>query len=388
MNRPPVSDPSIRHFEQVVAAEPDFADGHFNLALAYKRALRYDDAVRSYEQAIALGIDHVEEVYSNLGVLYSDMRQGDRARQMYERALDIEPAYVPAMFNLAGLNEESGERDRAIELYERILELEPRQWDSLSRLAYARRLDDAGHPLITSLRAAVAETRTDPRARETLCYALGKVLDDVGRYGEAMEAYAAANAISRQQHTPYDRKATESSFAAMTRVFTRDWLARAKTACAASPIFICGMYRSGSTLTEQILAAHPQIAAGGELDFLPFLLSHRLQPLPARLEQVSAAELEPVALEYVERVGEIFPGARHVTDKRPDNFVHIGLIRAMFPAAKIVYTKRNRQDNCLSVFFQQLAPNLNYATDLDAVAHYYGQHERLMTWVRIRNPSF
>ena len=126
MTRPPVTDPSIRHFEQVVAAEPGFADGHFNLALAYKRAFRYGDAVRSYEQAIALGIDHVEEVYSNLGVLYSDMRQGDRAREMYERALDIDADYIPALFNLAGLNEESGDRDRAIALYEQILELEPR----------------------------------------------------------------------------------------------------------------------------------------------------------------------------------------------------------------------------------------------------------------------
>ena len=174
----------------------------------------------------------------------------------------------------------------------------------------------------------------------------------------------------------------------MTQTFDREWLARAKTACTAAPIFICGMYRSGSTLTEQILAAHSQVCAGGELDFLPFLMTQQLQPFPQRLEQITAGELEPVAREYVARLGEMFPGARQVTDKRPDNFLHLGVILAMFPKARIVYTKRDRRDNCLSIFFQQLAPNLRYATDLDAAAHYYDQHERLMShWMGLAADS-
>jgi tetratricopeptide (TPR) repeat protein len=378
MNLPPVTDPSIRHFEQILAEEPGYADGHFNLALLYKRALRYDDAVRSYEKAIALGIDHVEEVYSNLGVLYSDMRRGDSARAMYERALERDADYIPALFNLAGLCEESGEREQATALYQQILTLEPRHWDSLSRLAYARRLSDENDGLITSLQAGIAETPDDLPARETISYALGKALDDVGRYGEAYDAYTAANAISRKHHRPYDAGATEASFTAMTQVFNRDWLQRAETTCSASPIFICGMYRSGSTLTEQILAAHEQVSAGGELDFLPFLMTQQLPPFPQRLERITAGELAPVAHEYIGRLEELFPAARHVTDKRPDNFLHLGVIRAMFPKARIVYTKRDRRDNCLSVFFQQLAPHLRYATDLDAAAHYHEQHERLM----------
>ena len=107
-------------------------------------------------------------------------------------------------------------------------------------------------------------------------------------------------------------------------------------------------------------------------------MTQRLQPFPQRLEQISAAELDSVAREYDARIREMFPGNRPVTDKRPDNFLRLGVIRAMFPRAKIVYTKRSRADVCLSVYFQQLGPNLRYATDLDAVAHYYDQHERLM----------
>jgi tetratricopeptide (TPR) repeat protein len=378
MNLPPVTDPSICHYEEVLAKEPGNAEGHFNLALLYKRALRYEDAVRCYEQAITLGIDHIEEVYSNLGVLYSDMRRGESAREMYQQALGIDADYIPALFNLAGLCEESGEREEAVALFRQILDLEPRHWDSLSRLAYAQRPVDENDELIMSLRSAAAETRIDPLAHELLCYALGKALDDVGDYSGAFEAYEAANAISRRQHVPYDPRATESSISAIMHVFDTDWLARAQTSCEAGPIFICGMYRSGSTLTEQILSAHQSVSAGGELDFLPFLMTQRLQPFPQRLEQISAAELDSVAREYDARIREMFPGNRPVTDKRPDNFLRLGVIRAMFPRAKIVYTKRSRADVCLSVYFQQLGPNLRYATDLDAVAHYYDQHERLM----------
>jgi hypothetical protein len=86
-----------------------------------------------------------------------------------------------------------------------------------------------------------------------------------------------------------------------------------------------------------------------------------------------------VADEYQSKVSELFPDAGIVTDKRPDNFLHLGLIRAMFPAARFVYTQRNPLDNCLSIYFQQLGGALSYSTKLEDIAHYYKQHERLMS---------
>jgi len=247
---PPDPDSAIRQHEQLLAREPDNAVAHFNLALLYKGRMRYEDAVASYQRAIELGIDHLEEVYSNLGVLYSEMRQPERARAMYEKSLVLVPDYVPALFNLAGLLEEQGERERAVELFERILTLDPRYWDALTRLANAGRIRSADDPLIPSLRAAVTATANEPAAREGLLFALGKVLDDVGDYGEAFDA---------------------------------QWLSQAETASTASPIFICGMYRSGSTLVEQVLSAHASVQMGGELDVLPWLLNERLKPFPQRL---------------------------------------------------------------------------------------------------------
>jgi hypothetical protein len=83
----------------------------------------------------------------------------------------------------------------------------------------------------------------------------------------------------------------------------------------------------------------------------------------------------------------LFPGAKTVTDKRPDNFIHLGLIKALFPCARIVYTRREAVDNCLSVYFQQLGGALAYATDLEDTAHYYRQHERLMNHWKVCFPE-
>lgn len=378
MPPPPDTDPAIRQHEELLARNPGDAVGHFNLALLYKRAMRYDDAVGAYQRSIELGIDDVQEVYSNLGVLYSEMRQPDRAREMYEKSLSIAPDYIPALFNLAGLLEEQGERLQAVETFERILSIDPQYWDALSRLAGARRIESPDDPLIESLRAAVAATENEPAAREGLLFALGKALDDVGDYGEAFAAYRQANELGGRLRGRYDADRAERGIASMLARFDEYWLRQAETSGSASPIFICGMYRSGSTLVEQVLSAHPSIQMGGELDVLPRLLTERLQPFPQRLAEVTPVELSAVADEYMSALQQLFPGASHVTDKRPDNVLHLGVIRAMFPAARIVYTRRQLRDNCLSVWFQQLGAPLSYATDLADTAHYYRLQERLV----------
>ena len=372
------TDAAISHYQRLLKRQPGHAAAYFNVALLYKKGKRYPDALDAYEEAIKHGIDEVQEVYSNLGVLYSEMRQGGKAREMYERALGADPAYIPALFNLAGLFEELGERQQAKELYERILSINPKHWDALARLVHARKLTAADGRLIDSLRHATEDAKDDPIAREGLYFALGKALDDLGRYEEAFAAYRSANEMGKLRNRAYERSTAEQTFDRMIELFSSEWLQRVTTASTAAPIFICGMFRSGSTLIEQILAGHPSITAGGELDYLPWLVAERLAPYPDGVVRASREKLDELGGEYLSRLRMQFPDAQCITDKRPDNFLHLGLIKALFPSARIVYTRRNPVDNCLSVYFQQLGGNLSYATDLEDTAHYYRQHERLM----------
>lgn len=375
MGQPEVA---IGFYERLLERRPDLADGHFSLALQYKRAFRYREAQRSYEKALELGISNLPEVYSNIGVLFSDMRDAARAREMYEKALAIDAGYVPALFNLAGLCEESGQREQAIEIYGRILAANPKHWDAVARLAQATKTEDADNPLIERLNSAAAGAVDDPLGQEGLYFALGEVLDRKSRYAEAFAAYSAGNALGKRRMQPYDQQVTADAFDQLIGLFDADWIAQHRTESAASPIFVCGMFRSGSTLVERMLGAHSEITSGGELDFLPWLIAKNMAPYPQRVTEISASELHVIGDEYVAMTRELFPDANNLTDKRPDNFLHLGLVKAIWPQARIVYTRRARPDNCLSVFFQQLGGNLSYATELRDTADYYDQHVRLM----------
>jgi hypothetical protein len=146
------------------------------------------------------------------------------------------------------------------------------------------------------------------------------------------------------------------------------------------------MFRSGSTLTERILAAHPRITSGGELDLVPTLVRTRLQPYPESLA-ANPGLIAEVRDAYLSGIRTLHPQAGLLTDKRPDNFLHIGLIKRLFPNAKIVHSRRNPLDNCLSVYFLHLNPRFTYAHRLAHIGHWYRQYRRLMTHWRSLYPD-
>ncbi|HLB31065.1 MAG TPA: tetratricopeptide repeat protein [Gammaproteobacteria bacterium] len=370
-------DEAITHYRRLLERQPDNAVAWFNLALLCKRQRRYAEARGGYENALRHGIDDPEEVYSNLGVLYSDMRQAGQAEAMYCRALEENGEYIPALFNLAGLYEEADRRQEAMDLYRQILNIDTKHREALTRLVRAQRLKPESIDLLEALRRAIEE-ETDPAVQEGLHFALGKALDDQGLYTDAFAAYREANRIGRSLRPPYRREVTEQAFSRLIELFNPAWIERNLTGSKSTPVFICGMFRSGSTLIEQVLAGHPEITPGGELDILPWLITQRLSPFPEAAVEVSRQVLTAMGGEYLAALHELFPEAGVVTDKRPDNFLFLGLVKAMFPQARIIYTRRNPLDNCLSIYFQQLGGNLNYATDLGDTAHYYRQHSALM----------
>jgi hypothetical protein len=149
------------------------------------------------------------------------------------------------------------------------------------------------------------------------------------------------------------------------------------------PIFIVGMFRSGSTLAEQLLAGVPGVAAGGEMNFLPQVIHAELTPFFESLAVMSAERLDGIAARYRAELLRASASASFVTDKRLDNFLYLGLIKRLFPDAKIVHTTRDPLDNCLSIFFLHLEQQMSYALEILDIGHYYREYRRLMAhWNR------
>ncbi len=362
-------------YQRLLHRWPDQPDCWYNLAFVQRQLGRFEEALAAYRQALDHGARQPEEIYLNRGVIFADhLGDVDAARRELNAALACNPAYTPALLNLGNLSEDLGEREAATTHYEAALAHDPECWIALARLANIKSAGDSNDPWIGALERALSRPDVASEDKATLGFALGAALDRAGAHERAFAAYTRANQVSRVA-AAYDRAAQEQLVDRIAAAFPAPLPGDAS---GAEPIFICGMFRSGSTLVEQVLAGHPRITAGGELDFIPRLAHGEVAPFPEAGVKLDAAAAARLARHYAEMAARAFPNADLVTDKRPDNFLYIGLIKALFPSAKIVHTTRHPIDNLLSVFFLQLDQRMSYALDLMDCAHYYRQYRRMM----------
>lgn len=372
-----------------LARAPHWAEGWYNLGLLQRKARQFREALSSYRTALELGVPQPEEAHLNRAVIFADdLRDYEAAERELGAALLLNPRYVPALMNLANLHEDLGRREEALAMYERVLALDPACWTALARYAGLRSHRGTVGPLVERLRRGLAAPDVTAAERADLGFALGGALDACGDYEGAFEAYSVANCHSRESAPPalarYDRGAHERLIDRIIAAFPADRPTPPRRPARPHPIFVCGMFRSGSTLIEQLLAGHPRVTSGGELDILPHLARDRLAPFPEGAASAPAERLEELREHYLRSLAGIFPGSEHVIDKRPDNFLNIGLIKRLFPEAKIVHTVRDALDNCLSVFFLHLDQRMSYALDLMDIGHYYREYRRLMAhWVAL-----
>lgn len=354
-------------YREFIVEQPGHAVARFNFACFLRRRGRFEEALEEHQAALDLQIDHPEEVLSNMAVIHTELRRDAAAKMLLERALAANPNYIPAMYNLALRHEEFGDRKTAVSLFGRILELNPAWHDALIRIAHAVTVREPDGPVIRRLRRALRYSNIDALTRESLHFALGKALDDCGLYDEAFAQYLLGNRASAARLLRYDREAEERGVARILEAFGPDQIASVEPVSDRPLVFVTGMYRTGSTLFEQVLAAHPDVKAGGEIDY--FMRG----PLP-----VAPQEWRDLARGYLEYLDRTFPGAAIVINKRPDAFALLGMLKATFPNARFVNTLRDPRDTCLSIWFQQFDGQLAYASDPGNIAHHYGQYLRLM----------
>ena len=350
-----------------IAGEPQDPVARFNFACFLRRRGRLEEALDAHQAALDLRIERPEEVLSNMAVIQAELRRDAAAKLLLERALAANPAHIPALFNLALHHEEYGDLPRALALYRQVLALNPAWHDALVRIAHAETVVEADGEIVRRLRRALRRSDLEPLTRESLHFALGKALDDCGRYEEAFAQFAAGNAVSRLRLVRYDRYAIEQGVDKLIASFDAARIASATPVSDSPLVFVTGMFRSGSTLFEQVLAAHPRVTAGGEIEYF--------MRVPISLDP---RDWEALGRGYLDYLRRSFPGSDVVTNKRPDAFGLLGMLKAVFPNARFVNTVRDPRDTALSIWLQQFDDRLGYAADLADIAHHYRQYRRLM----------
>jgi tetratricopeptide (TPR) repeat protein len=409
-------------YQQMVQLKPRNAEAQNNLGAALYKLERFGDAEERFRQAVKLKSDYPEALF-NLGAVlhwqgylvetvslmrralklrpnYADARsllgrtlamQGRTrdARQHLEKALAAAPNDMEALLAMGQLATMEGRFDDAERWYQRSLEQEanPRTPTALAGLAVLRRMTAADAPWLDRARQ-MADGDLLLTEEAALRYAIGKYYDDVGDYPNAFRSYQRANEISKQFAAEFNHAERVKFVDDMIRSYSRDNVAAVQGGGSDSerPVFVVGMPRSGTTLTEQIIAAHPAAAGAGELDFWNFAgRRHMAEVQSGRLPEATAKKL---AADYLRVLAEHSADARRVVDKAPINCDYVGLIHSVFPRAHFIWMQRNPIDTCLSCYFQPFTQALNFTMNLSDLEHYYRQYHRLMAhWCAVLPPG-
>jgi tetratricopeptide (TPR) repeat protein len=221
-------------------------------------------------------------------------------------------------------------------------------------------------------------------------FTLGYVLDKDGQYDAAFRHYLEANRLQRQlsQYSTASQRQLQES---MQQAFGPAFLERARAFAdpSAKPLFIVGMPRSGTSLLEQILSSHPLVHGGGEMLYLHAELRRRLGPaaqgdFSQSVLRLADQEFAGIAAGLRMHMDELAPGARHVTDKMPSNFMLLGLIHALFPNARIIHCRRDALDTCISCFTTSFKSGHKFSNELRELGEYHRLYEEAMAyWKRV-----
>lgn len=376
---------AIEAFQAYLLEKPDSQTALFNLAYYSDKNRQPNLAIDCYQQALKNSINNPEEVHINLAKIFSEqLADISQAEDHLELALQYNPDYWPALFNLANLKEQQGDRDAAFIYLERCLKIQPNHAATIARQLDLMRGADTSDLLLSSRKLAESEQSPDP----DLLYAIGRACEKAAHFQDAWDYYLKANDLNAKTMRPYNPPAVERSINYLINTCDANWLNQSHASNQAVPVFITGMFRSGTTLLEQMLACHSRMKASGERSYLPQTIGKLLSRPKALEHHLSRQDLDKIAQVYLAESTENFQQPNYLIDKRPDNFLHLGFIRRIFPRAKFIILLRDWRDTSLSIFSHRLGPGQNYANDFENTKHYYQCHKKVVDhWLRLMPES-
>ncbi|GAA0534336.1 tetratricopeptide (TPR) repeat protein [Rhizomicrobium palustre] len=366
--------------------DPSASEAHHGLGAVLIAGERLEEAITQLS-SVPQGHESYPEAQVKLGQTLFLLQRAEEALAVFSPLMDAYPDLIAAYLGAGSALRALGRSAEAQAVFEKALAMAP-HIPTLHRAVAEGKKFKAGDPQISTMESLLSNAGTLPVGEGVaLHFALAKAYDDIGEPDRAFELWREGNFVKRRL-TQYDEAAVLGHMEAIQHAYNGPYIAAREGLGDPSetPVFIVGMPRSGTTLVEQILASHKDVAAMGEQRILSDLIAE------GRLGQVYLQgfdELPPetwsaLGAEYLARLPQ---GKKRVTDKLPANYRHIGLIHLALPGAKIIHVRRDAMDTCFSCY-RSLFPNgLEYTSDLGELGRYYAAYERLMAHWRAVLPQ-
>lgn len=411
--------PAVRRCaQQILQADQKSAEGHYLLGLSEKMLGRPANAVAGFSNAMHIdgnrydaGIELAQiharhrdyqaakellEKYEPAmqddprylhlaGSVWTDMDLWENAYRLFVRADELQPDTDAIMEKLASCATLLGEADEARGLYERMLARNPAHHQNHFHLSRLGPADNRTH--VDRMKGVLAAGGAPPEDNIFLYYAIAKELEDLEEWDESFEYYKrggdAVASVSLHK--------LEDDIALIDRIIDicdADWVARGAdtlmTADRGTPIFVTGLPRTGTTLTEHILSSHSRVGNAGESRALEFAVrkssgiqSHAVMNAEI-VETLRDADVTPIAWDYMKSVDYLLQGSDWFINKQPYNYLYAGLIARAFPDAPIIHLKRNPMDACFVVYKQIFSWAFRYSYTLGELATYHVAYDKLM----------
>jgi tetratricopeptide (TPR) repeat protein len=414
---------AIAALQRAIAINPRYADAYFRLGIALEKLGNIGGAIVAYDRATEL-LPSLTEAWYRAGTLVFTLGHRDQAIGCFRRAaatggktsfgrlgkaralliedrnqeaelvlrktLALDPQNALAHDLLGNLLSEFGRFDEARACFERAIAIAPLLAGCYYDLVRCRRVTTNDDGLLQRMEAALATPGLEAAQRLRLHLAIGKAADDLGDYALAMQHFDAAEAV-RRGSVPFDSAAFTVEIDRLIARCTPELIARASQVGSsdATPVLILGMPRSGTTLVEQIVSMHPEVGAGGELNFWNERGAAWHRPdahgnaagrneTPVVPTEFQATDfLAKASADYLGVLRAIAPKAARVTDKMPFNFIWAGLIHLAFPRATFIHCRRAAVDTALSIHQTHFHPGLAFPTGGAELVAYFRSYQRI-----------
>jgi len=380
---------AILAWEKVVELAPNVPSGWVQLGRLRLAAGNFSGAIECGREAVRL-TPNSADARILLALALSESGGATEAEEHLLRVIELQPQEFLAHAALGLALQEQGRFDEARIHLQRTIKLSPTNGQAYFSLVRSRRTTDDDRSLLQKIESVVDHPQASLLDRSYMHYALGKANEDLKEYEAAMGHYDLATSLAAKVwfgERPPDHGWYRSMIDGTIQAFTAERLRELQTKADPSekPLLVVGMMRSGTTLVEQIISSHSEVAAGGELTFWHDNIAKVFDPLTAKIDDLGLAA---VGREYLSLLNQIGPDAARVTDKLPHNYVMIGFVLAAFPNARVVHVRRNPIDNCLSIYTTAFNRPPEFALNRENIVFAYREYERIMAhWRSILPPD-